>query len=90
MAIEPVCFFDACSAHNYGRDLALHFFERVGFSMNPPRKWTTRFLSMLGAWRSSIPFTNAHLQTFTFLHLVHRHPRISRKTHADAANYQHQ
>jgi hypothetical protein len=29
--------------HNYGRDLALQFFERVGFSMNPPRKWTTRF-----------------------------------------------
>jgi hypothetical protein len=44
VAIKPVCSFDACSAqHNYGRDLALHFFERVGFSMNPPRKWTTRF-----------------------------------------------
>jgi hypothetical protein len=43
-AIKPVCSFEACSAqHNYGRDLALHFFERVGFSMNPPRKWTTRF-----------------------------------------------
>jgi hypothetical protein len=23
--------------------ISLHFFERVGFSMNPPRKWTTRF-----------------------------------------------
>jgi hypothetical protein len=44
VAIKPVCSFDACSAqNNYGRDLALHFFEQVGFSMNPPRKWTTRF-----------------------------------------------
>jgi hypothetical protein len=44
MAIKPVCSFDACSAqHNYGLDLALYFFERVGFSMDPPRKWTTRF-----------------------------------------------
>jgi hypothetical protein len=33
VAIKPVCSFDARSAqHNYGRDLALHFFERVGFS----------------------------------------------------------
>ena len=39
VAIKPVCSFDACSAqHNYGRDLALHFFERVGFSTNPPRQ----------------------------------------------------
>jgi hypothetical protein len=44
VAIKPACSFDARSAqHNYGRDLALHFFERVGFSINPPRKWTTRF-----------------------------------------------
>jgi hypothetical protein len=34
VAIKPVCSFDACSAqHNYGCDLALYFFERVGFSV---------------------------------------------------------
>jgi hypothetical protein len=44
VAIKPVCSFDACSAqNNYGRDLALNFFDRVGFSMNTRRKWTTRF-----------------------------------------------
>ena len=38
VAIKPACSFDARSAqHNYGRELALHFFERVGFSMKPPR-----------------------------------------------------
>jgi hypothetical protein len=31
VAIRPVGSFGACSAqHNYGRDLALHFVERVG------------------------------------------------------------
>jgi hypothetical protein len=44
VAIKPVGSFDACSAqHNYGRDLTLHFFELVGFSLNLPRKCTTRF-----------------------------------------------
>ena len=36
--------FVACSAqHNNGRDPTLQFFEGVGYSLNPPRKCTTRF-----------------------------------------------
>jgi hypothetical protein len=32
-----VSSFVACSAqHNYGRDPSLHFFEGVGFRLNPP------------------------------------------------------
>jgi hypothetical protein len=37
VAIKPVFSFDARSEQqNYGRDLALHFFERAGFSMDLP------------------------------------------------------
>jgi hypothetical protein len=66
VAFKPSRSFDACSAqHNYGRDFALHFFEREGFSMNPPRKWTTRFNMPIGE-AASLPASS--IGTFIGLH----------------------
>jgi hypothetical protein len=56
VAIIPVGSFDACSAqHNYGLDLALHFFERVVVKRLVNRMRLTAALLTLSRARAFAP-----------------------------------